>query len=115
MKTIGEIRREGIEALSKALGPVDMARFLSSFEDQWMMPTKTIIVTYDGLTFHPKDTLDLKPNNEYRITIEEIPRPVRKGPIQFLLNHAGEADGPSDWSSEHDHYLYGTPKQGKKE
>ncbi|WP_319578080.1 hypothetical protein [uncultured Methanospirillum sp.] len=32
MKTISEIRREGIEALSKALGPVDMARFLSSFE-----------------------------------------------------------------------------------
>ncbi len=32
MKTISEIRREGIEALSKALGPIDMARFISSFE-----------------------------------------------------------------------------------
>lgn len=32
MKTINEIRREGIEALSKVLGPVDMARFRSSFE-----------------------------------------------------------------------------------
>lgn len=32
MKTISEIRREGIEALSKALGPIDMARFISSFD-----------------------------------------------------------------------------------
>lgn len=32
MKTISEVRREGIEALSKALGPVDMARFISSYD-----------------------------------------------------------------------------------
>lgn len=32
MKTISEIRKEGIEALTQALGPVDMARFISSFE-----------------------------------------------------------------------------------
>ena len=32
MKTIREIRKEGLEALSRALGPVDMARFISSFE-----------------------------------------------------------------------------------
>ena len=32
MKTISEIRKEGIEALSKALGPIDMARFISSFD-----------------------------------------------------------------------------------
>ena len=75
------------------------------------MPVKTITVTYDGLTFHPKCDLDLKPNTEYLITIEEITKPVRKGPAKFLLNHSGEVDGPSDWSSEHDHYLYGTPKQ----
>jgi len=32
MKTISEIRREGIQALTQALGPVDMARFISSYE-----------------------------------------------------------------------------------
>jgi hypothetical protein len=32
MKTISEVRREDIEALSKALGPVDMARFISSYD-----------------------------------------------------------------------------------
>jgi len=32
MKTISEIRKEGIQALTKTLGPVDMARFIQSFE-----------------------------------------------------------------------------------
>jgi len=32
MKTISEIRKEGISALSKKLGPVDMARFIQSYE-----------------------------------------------------------------------------------
>lgn len=31
-KTISEIRKEGICALSNALGPVDMARFIQSYE-----------------------------------------------------------------------------------
>jgi hypothetical protein len=32
MKTISEIRKEGIHALAKTLGPVDMARFIQSYE-----------------------------------------------------------------------------------
>jgi hypothetical protein len=32
MKTISEIRKEGICALTKTLGPVDMARFIQSYE-----------------------------------------------------------------------------------
>ena len=32
MKTISEVRKEGIRALTKTLGPVDMARFIQSFE-----------------------------------------------------------------------------------
>ena len=29
-----------------------------------------------------------------------------------VLEHfAGTVDAPADWSSEHDHYLYGTPKR----
>lgn len=29
---------------------------------------------------------------------------------QAISNLAGTVDAPKDWSSEHDHYLYGTPK-----
>lgn len=32
MKTISEVRKEGIQALTDTLGPVDMARFIQSFE-----------------------------------------------------------------------------------
>jgi hypothetical protein len=28
-----------------------------------------------------------------------------------LEEHAGSIEGPKDWSVEHDHYLYGTPKR----
>ena len=31
-KTLNEIRKEGIEALVKALGPINMVRFLQSFD-----------------------------------------------------------------------------------
>ncbi|HYW07419.1 MAG TPA: hypothetical protein VE913_10705, partial [Longimicrobium sp.] len=29
----------------------------------------------------------------------------------FLAHVAGTVEMPADWSSEHDHYLYGTPKR----
>jgi len=32
VRSINEIRRRGIDALAEALGPVDMARFLQSFD-----------------------------------------------------------------------------------
>lgn len=32
MKTISEVRKEGTQVLTKTLGPVDMARFIQSFE-----------------------------------------------------------------------------------
>ena len=32
--------------------------------------------------------------------------------LSVLEALAGSIDGPSDWSAEHDHYLYGTPKRG---
>ena len=32
VKSINQIRKQGIDALAEALGPVDMARFLQSFD-----------------------------------------------------------------------------------
>jgi predicted DNA-binding antitoxin AbrB/MazE fold protein len=33
---------------------------------------------------------------------------------ELLMEIAGTYDGPEDWSEEHDHYLYGTPKRFQK-
>lgn len=34
--------------------------------------------------------------------------------VDFLHSIAGKWEGPEDWSEEHDHYLYGTPKRNQK-
>ena len=35
-----------------------------------------------------------------------------EGGVWDLLEHAaGTVEMPADWASEHDHYLYGTPKR----
>lgn len=31
--------------------------------------------------------------------------------LAFLEQLIGSVEGPSDWASEHDHYLYGSPKR----
>jgi hypothetical protein len=33
--------------------------------------------------------------------------------LDFLIEKAGSIEGPEDWSTEHDHYLYGTPKRNE--
>ena len=39
-------------------------------------------------------------------------RPLPEGGAWDLLEHAaGSVVMPPDWASEHDHYLYGTPKR----
>jgi hypothetical protein len=34
--------------------------------------------------------------------------------LSVLEALAGSIEGPADWSAEHDHYLYGTPKRSAK-
>jgi hypothetical protein len=32
----------------------------------------------------------------------------------YLDSIMGTIDGPTDWSEEHDHYIYGTPKRSER-
>lgn len=42
----------------------------------------------------------------------ETEQPLPEGGVWDLLEQvAGTVEMPSDWASEHDHYLYGTPKR----
>jgi len=41
----------------------------------------------------------------------EADLPEGGGLWDFLEQIAGTVEMPADWSSEHDHYLYGTPKR----
>lgn len=77
------------------------------------MKNSTLIVTFDGSVLHPEKSLDLEPNKRYKIQIiseETSSENTSENAWDILESLAATIDGPEDWSSEHDHYLYGTPK-----
>jgi hypothetical protein len=78
--------------------------------------TDTLTAKFDGKAFLPEQTLDLKPDTRYRLRVEEeLPAGTESEANlwDFLESVAGTVKGPPDWSVNHDHYLYGTPKKGE--
>ncbi len=69
-------------------------------------------VVFDGQVLRPDAPLDLEPNTRYVVTIQPESSQVATGDAWDVLEHfAGAVEAPPDWSREHDHYLYGTPKR----
>jgi len=76
---------------------------------------KTLTATFDGQALWPESLLDLEPNMRYVITVEPAPSVDNEGDAWNLLETlVGALEAPSDWASEHDHYLYGTPKRQRR-
>ncbi len=76
--------------------------------------TKTLSVVYDGEVFRPESPPDLEPNTRYLIIVQAaLPadEQLEEDAWDVLESLIGTYDGPKDWSVEHDHYLYGTPKR----
>ena len=44
-------------------------------------------------------------------TLRKQQSPINPNAWDILESLTGSIEAPADWSSEHDHYLYGTPKQ----
>ncbi|SOD02153.1 hypothetical protein SAMN05216486_10276 [bacterium JGI 053] len=73
--------------------------------------TWMIIATYDGSKLIPDEPLPLKPGTRVSLTVH----PVAEQPSSdaspatsfFDIALSMDLDGPSDWSSRVDHYLYG--------
>lgn len=77
--------------------------------------SQQLTVIFDGEVLRPETPLNLLPNGRYKITIEPENEPETKENVWDLLESmAGTIDAPTDWSSEHDHYLYGTSKHDEK-
>jgi len=74
----------------------------------------TVDVIFDGEVLRPQEPLALTRDKHYSVTIEETAdRAVgAEDAWSVLQSLAGTYDGPSDWSSQHDHYIYGSPKRG---
>jgi hypothetical protein len=79
------------------------------------MVLKAIRATYDGQSFRVSDPIDIAPNSECIIYVEEVQDKKTEDAIDYLFSIAGRAHGPPDQSVEHDHYLYGTPKKVMRE
>lgn len=73
-----------------------------------------LTVIYDGSAFYPEENIRLEPNTRYTIQIISQEKPqetTTKNAWDLLEEMEGSYAAPEDWSSEHDHYLYGTPKR----
>ena len=46
----------------------------------------------------------------YVLTLRQEHRPESGNAWDVLESFTGAVEAPADWSAEHDHYLYGTPK-----
>lgn len=73
---------------------------------------RTLTVIFDGEVLRPTEPVELEPNHEYYVTVEDV-NPADLGddrPLAEFLEFAMDMNIP-DLAEQHDHYLYGTPKR----
>jgi hypothetical protein len=71
----------------------------------------TIYAVWDGEVLRPDQSLHLAPNTRVRVTIEaeNVERTRPEGTASFLKTAQSlQLDGPPDWSSRLNDYLYGS-------
>jgi hypothetical protein len=75
--------------------------------------TITADAIYNGHALLPQEHLELVRDQHYAITID-VPAQnaaVTDDAWAILERLSGAVDGPQDWSEQHDHSIYGTPKK----
>lgn len=69
--------------------------------------SQTLDAIFDGNVFRPDEPIQLEPNTRVRLTIEPATSSAQQ-PESFLrVARSLNLDGPPDWSSRLDEYLYG--------
>jgi hypothetical protein len=64
--------------------------------------------TFDGEVFRPEEPVSLSPNTQVRITVElATPNSGRKKKSFLDTARSLKLQGPPDWSSRFEEYLYG--------
>ena len=72
-----------------------------------------IEATFDGTVFRPTKPVSLEPNTPVRLTVEPL-NGTAKSESSFLQTaRALNLDGPADWSTNLDKYLYGESVSGR--
>lgn len=71
---------------------------------------QSVSAHFDGKVIVPEQPLDLPVGQPLRIVVEVVAETAPR--FESLLRYAADlSDAPSDLSAQHDHYLYGCPKQ----
>jgi hypothetical protein len=72
---------------------------------------------FDGKHLLPDEPVALPTDKPLRVTVEEVPPPAELPPLNLaeffgaIEAECGLIEGPVDWAAQHDHYLYGAPKE----
>jgi hypothetical protein len=75
--------------------------------------SQTLFATFDGKALAPENGVELVAGTRYKVVIQDIDNNMstRKSAWEALDRLVGTVEGPADWASELDHYLYGKPKR----
>ena len=71
---------------------------------------KTVRAIFEEGVLRPESPVDLEPNRRYILTIQDESESNAGDVWDTLARLSGAIEAPSDWASEHDYYLYGTPR-----
>ena len=74
--------------------------------------SQTLDAVFDGSVFRPDQPIELEPNTRVRITIESTPASEEHSESFLRVARSLNLDGPRDWSSRLDDYLYGGNENG---
>jgi len=72
--------------------------------------TKTFNAVYDGKAFWPEESLDLSPETKVRLTVSIVKKTGPQKGSFLQTARSLKLDGPEDWSSSLEDYLYGERK-----
>lgn len=74
---------------------------------------QTLYMTFDGKALVPENGVALVAGTRYKVVVQDIVRSVPESESAWavLERLVGTVEGPADWASELDHYLYGKPKR----
>lgn len=85
-----------------------MIQFRAHFDGKNLCPDEPVSlpegVTLEVVVSQPREA---KPDAEGSSSGRENPMNI----FQRIEQDCGLVEGPEDWSAEHDHYLYGSPKR----
>jgi predicted DNA-binding antitoxin AbrB/MazE fold protein len=68
--------------------------------------SQIIEAIFDGQVLQPAEPVELAPDTRVRLTIEAIAQPEGKTPSFLRTARALNLEGPEDWSSQIEAYLY---------